>query len=56
VFACPEGAVTVAAARRLRRAGWIGAGERVVLVNTGAGSLYPEAARSRPRAAGAPDP
>jgi threonine synthase len=39
---CPEGAATVAAARTLRRSGWIGAGEEVVLLNTGAGVIYPE--------------
>jgi threonine synthase len=48
LFVCPEGAVTVAATRRLRREGWIAAGERVVLINTGAGALYPECVRSRP--------
>lgn len=41
LFVCPEGAVTVAAARQLRRSGWIGAGDRVVLINTGTGLLYP---------------
>jgi len=49
LFACPEGAVTVAAARALREQGWIAAGERVVLINTGAGVLYPESVRRRPQ-------
>lgn len=49
LFACPEGAVTVAAARALRQQGWIGDGERVVLINTGAGVLYPESVRAQPR-------
>ncbi len=40
---CPEGAATVAAARRLRRSGWIESGEEVVLLNTGAGVIYPDA-------------
>lgn len=48
LFVCPEGAVTVAAARRLREEGWIREGERVVLINTGSGILYPDAVRSRP--------
>jgi threonine synthase len=50
LFVCPEGAVTVAAARRLRAEGWIGERDRVALINTGAGTLYPDAVRSRPRA------
>jgi threonine synthase len=41
-FVCPEGAAGVAAIRRLRAAGWIGDGEEVVLLNTGAGIKYPE--------------
>ncbi len=49
LFVCPEGAVTVAAARRLRREGWLGERDRVVLINTGSGALYPECVRSRPR-------
>jgi threonine synthase len=39
---CPEGAATVTAARKLAEAGWIQAGEKVVLINTGSGSKYPE--------------
>ncbi|WP_433463577.1 threonine synthase [Spirillospora sp. CA-128828] len=41
-FVCPEGAAAFAAARRLRADGWIGADERVVVLNTGAGLKYPE--------------
>ncbi|WP_306212513.1 threonine synthase [Actinoplanes sp. RD1] len=41
-FICPEGAACLAAARDLRQAGWIGAGERVVILNTGTGLKYPE--------------
>lgn len=41
-FICPEGAALFAAARRLREAGWIRAGERVVALNTGAGIKYPD--------------
>jgi threonine synthase len=40
---CPEGAACLTATRRLREAGWIGAGERVVVLNTGAGLKYPDA-------------
>jgi threonine synthase len=39
---CPEGAATIAAIDRLRTAGWIGAEETVVALNTGAGIKYPE--------------
>ncbi|MFI7026039.1 threonine synthase [Micromonospora sp. NPDC049900] len=39
---CPEGAACLTAARRLRAGGWIRAGERVVVLNTGAGLKYPE--------------
>ncbi len=42
-FICPEGAACLAAARDLREAGWIGAGERVVVLNTGTGLKYPDA-------------
>jgi len=39
---CPEGAACLAATRELRASGWIGEQERVVVLNTGAGSKYPE--------------
>ncbi|MGK5738629.1 threonine synthase [Micromonospora sp. URMC 103] len=39
---CPEGAACLTAARHLRAGGWIRAGERVVVLNTGAGLKYPE--------------
>ncbi len=38
----PEGAALLPAVRRLRAAGWLRAGERVVLLNTGAGLVYPD--------------
>jgi len=41
-FICPEGAACLAAARRLRETGFIGTGETVVVLNTGAGLKYPE--------------
>ncbi|MFL6143662.1 MAG: threonine synthase [Labedaea sp.] len=41
-FVCPEGAATLAAVRRLRATGWLGADEEVVVLNTGAGMKYPE--------------
>jgi threonine synthase len=43
---CPEGAATVTAARKLAEAGWIAPGERVVVINTGSGSKYPDAIAS----------
>ena len=42
VFACPEGAATLAAAVHLAREGWITPEEQVVLLNTGTGLKYPE--------------
>ncbi|MFD6661387.1 threonine synthase [Micromonospora chalcea] len=38
---CPEGAACLTAARHLRAGGWIRPGERVVVLNTGAGLKYP---------------
>jgi threonine synthase len=42
IFLCPEGAATVTAARVLRDRGWIESDDEVVLLNTGAGVLYPD--------------
>ena len=41
-FICPEGAATLSAAIKLRESGWISSEERVVLLNTGSGLIYPE--------------
>jgi threonine synthase len=43
IFAAPEGAATVSAARKLASSGWIKPEETVVLFNTGAGYKYTEA-------------
>jgi len=43
IFAAPEGAATVVAARKLVKEHWIKAHERVVLFNTGCGYKYTEA-------------
>ena len=43
VFAAPEGAATVCAARKLAASGWIQPEESVVLFNTGCGYKYAEA-------------
>ncbi len=40
IFACPEGAATLVAFRRLREQSWIGDHETVVLFNTGTGLKY----------------
>jgi len=40
IFACPEGAATVAALDALCRQGWVQPHERVVLFNTGSGLKY----------------
>lgn len=42
MFVCPEGAACFAAARQLREAGWLTAGDEVVVLNTGTGLKYPE--------------
>ena len=47
-FVCPEGAAGVAAIRRLRESAWLGAGDEVVLLNTGAGIKYPETVTADP--------
>jgi threonine synthase len=41
LWVCPEGAALLPAVRHLRSSGWIHEGERVVLLNTGTGLLYP---------------
>jgi threonine synthase len=41
-FICPEGAATLSAAIKLRKSGWIKSEDRVVLLNTGSGLIYPE--------------
>jgi threonine synthase len=41
-FICPEGAAIYAAAKKLREENWIKEGEKVVLLNTGAGIKYPD--------------
>lgn len=47
-FICPEGAAAFAAARKLALAGWIKDGERVVVLNTGAGIKYPDSVQVNP--------
>ena len=42
MFLCPEGAATVTAARQLVKSGWLSADDEVVLLNTGAGVIYPD--------------
>ncbi len=42
LFLCPEGAATVTAARQLARTGWLSPDDEVVLLNTGAGVIYPD--------------
>ena len=42
LWVSPEGAALLPAARRLRTQGWIHEGERVVLLNTGSGLVYPD--------------
>jgi len=42
LWVCPEGAALLPALRHLRESGWVRQGERVVMLNTGTGLLYPE--------------
>ena len=42
VYVCPEGASTLAATSRLLKQGWLTPNEKVVLLNTGTGLIYPE--------------
>ncbi|MFB3887820.1 MAG: threonine synthase [Thermodesulfobacteriota bacterium] len=48
LFCCPEGAATLSAAIRLTKSGWIKAGGKVVLLNTGTGLKYPETVETEP--------
>jgi threonine synthase len=48
VFVCPEGGATLAGAIALRERGWISAGERVLLINTGSGLKYPDVPYAEP--------
>lgn len=45
LLVAPEGAATVAAAADLSESGWISSEDRVVLINTGSGTKYPDAMR-----------
>src|SRR5216683_1082646 len=47
MLVCPEGGAALAAVARLRRDGWIRAGERVVVFNTGSGLKYAESLQGR---------
>jgi threonine synthase len=42
LWLCPEAAACLSATRRLRADGWLGAGDEVVVLNTGAGLKYPD--------------
>jgi threonine synthase len=42
VFMSPEGGATITAVRMLRERRWIGADDRVVVLNTGSGVIYPD--------------
>ncbi|WP_410513932.1 threonine synthase [Paenibacillus sp. BR2-3] len=47
-FICPEGAAAFAAARKLSLEGWIKQGEKVIVLNTGAGIKYPDTVQVNP--------
>ncbi|GHU50666.1 threonine synthase [Clostridia bacterium] len=47
-FVCPEGAALYAAAKALRKEGWIRKNDSVVLLNTGAGIKYPNLSQANP--------
>jgi threonine synthase len=42
IFACPEGAATLWAVKKLKDEGWLKGGETVLLLNTGTGLKYPQ--------------
>ena len=42
IFACPEGAATLWAVKKLKDDGWLKGGETILLLNTGTGLKYPE--------------
>jgi len=48
IFACPEGAATLAALEALVQQGWVRAHERVVLFNTGSGLKYADLLHATP--------
>ena len=48
-FVCPEGAATLAATVDLLEQGWLSPNEKVVLLNTGTGLIYPEAVNFKAR-------
>jgi threonine synthase len=48
IFACPEGAATVAALQSLCQQGWIQPHERVVVFNTGSGLKYADLLHATP--------
>jgi threonine synthase len=41
-FICPEGAACITAVRQLRQSGWLSESDEVVVLNTGAGLIYPD--------------
>jgi hypothetical protein len=44
-FICPEGAACFTAVRQLRESGWLTESDKVVVLNTGTGLIYPETMR-----------
>ncbi len=42
IFACPEGAATLGAVKKLKDEGWLERGETILLLNTGTGLKYPQ--------------
>jgi len=45
IFTCPEGAALYAATKKLSKEGFLKAEDKVVLLNTGAGIIYPDTVR-----------
>jgi threonine synthase len=50
----PEGGATITAVRMLRERRWIGADDRVVVLNTGSGVIYPDSVAVSARKVDAP--
>lgn len=49
VLACPEGATTLLALEYLKRSGWVGKKDRILLLNTGTGLKYPKLIEGTPQ-------
>ena len=42
IFTCPEGGSLYAAVKKLKQKGFVSAEDKIILLNTGAGIIYPD--------------